>query len=145
MHPSSEIEGQSQQVKVAGPRAMLRNQQYREIAEKQLKLEHEKFQLQNDSKNEVLESTAMSAQRHAMNRLVRPSCLNVSSQEDLKDMPGKDYSAAVTYWSHELKSLSTKPNFPATPLKRGSPLFAKCTEFTNDITDSRVCHSDDVH
>ena len=142
MHPSTSTKGLSQQV--SGPRAKLRNQQYREIAEKQLHAEREKFERHNDSANEVLESTSMSAQAHAINRIVRPSCLNVSSEEELKNMPGKDYSAAVTYWSHELKSLSLKPNFPATPLKRGSPLFAKCTEFTNDITDSRIRHSDDV-
>ena len=79
-------------------------------------------------------------QIEAKNRLVRPSCLSVKSKEDIRSMPGQ-LDHAVTFWSHELK-MCERPHFPVTPLKRGTPLFAKNTSFTNDITDSRVRHSE---
>jgi hypothetical protein len=120
---------------------MLKNQQYREIAEQKMEAERKKiFELQNDSPNVALESTAMSAQIEATSRILRPSCLNVSSENDLKSMPGREHHDAVSYWSHELKT-NQKPHFPATGSKRGS-LFHKCTSFTNQIEDSRVRHSE---
>ena len=97
---------------------------------------------QNDSPAEKLESITQSAQADARNRLVRPSCLDISSEEDLQGY-GQQVDHAVTFWSHELKSVEkSQLNFPVTPLKRGSPLFAKNTYFTNDITDSRLRHSE---
>ncbi|KAL7511128.1 hypothetical protein ACHAXN_008033 [Cyclotella atomus] len=56
-------------------------------------------------------------------------------------MPGQSSRHAITIWSHELKR-NKKPHFPVTPLKRGFPLFAKSSSFTNDIRDPRVSHSE---
>lgn len=125
----------------AGPRAMLKHQRYKEIATQEMHMNRKKIsEAQNDSPYEQLESITQSAQADARNRLVRSSCLDVSSEEDLKSI-GQQLDHAVTFWSHELKNVE-KPHFPVTPLKRGSPLFAKNTSFTNDITDSRVRHSE---
>lgn len=89
----------------AGPRAMLKNQSYREIAEQKMEAEREKTRInQNDSPIEALETIAQSAQSEANARIFRQSCLNVSSEDDLKKMPGKT-SHAVTYWSHSHKPL----------------------------------------
>lgn len=120
---------------------MLKYKQFKEIAENEMASERARIrELQNDSPHQELESTTQSAQIEAKNRLVRPSCLSVKSKEDIRSMPGQ-LDHVVTFWSHELK-MCERPHFPVTPLKRGSPLFAKNTSFTNDITDSRVRHSE---
>ena len=124
-----------------GPRAVLKNQQYRQIAEQETaQLREQIRELQNDSP-EVFESTCQSAYVDTKHRLVRSSPLDVTSQDSLKKMPGQSSRHAVTIWSHELKR-NKKPHFPVTPLKRGFPLFAKSSSFTNDIRDPRVSHSE---
>mmetsp|Transcript_11008 Transcript_11008/g.20175 ORF Transcript_11008/g.20175 Transcript_11008/m.20175 type:complete len:154 (-) Transcript_11008:80-541(-) len=127
-----------------GPRAILKTQKCREIA--QLKMQREREEVrekQNDSPYEKFESTAQSSQALAVKRLVRPSCLDVTSEKDLTklaDEKGNNQNEAVTYWSHELIA-GNKPHFPVTPLNRGS-LFARCTSFSNDIEDSRLRHNE---
>ena len=83
-----------------GPRAIMKNKKYREIAQSTMEKEREKiWSQQNDSPYEKYESTATSAQTHAMNQLVRPSCLDVSSENDLKTMAGKRNQEDVTWVS----------------------------------------------
>ncbi|KAL7530085.1 hypothetical protein ACHAXR_003300 [Thalassiosira sp. AJA248-18] len=123
------------------PRAMLKTQKCREIAQSIMQRERREVQeKQNDSPYERHESTAQSSQALAK-RMVRPSCLDASSEKDLKKLTDEtgNQKEAVTYWSHELVSCN-KPHFPVTPLNRGSPLFARCASFSNDIDDSRVRH-----
>jgi hypothetical protein len=125
-----------------GPRAMLKSQQYRQIAEqKTTQLREQIRELQNDSPQEPLESNCQRAYADTKLRLVRSSPLDVRSQDDLKKMPGQSSPHTVTIWSHELKR-NEKPHFPVTPHRRGSPLFAKSTSFTNEIRDPRVSHSE---
>mmetsp|Transcript_5281 Transcript_5281/g.11571 ORF Transcript_5281/g.11571 Transcript_5281/m.11571 type:complete len:142 (-) Transcript_5281:1170-1595(-) len=126
--------------RTAGPRAVLKNEKYLRIAKATMEKERLKiWEQQNDSPHEKYKSTAESAQTHARERLMHPSCLDVSSDIELKEMSAKVNREAVTYWSHELACVG-KPHFPLTPLKRGSPLFSKCTSFTNPIEDSRLQH-----
>mmetsp|Transcript_38891 Transcript_38891/g.81348 ORF Transcript_38891/g.81348 Transcript_38891/m.81348 type:complete len:149 (+) Transcript_38891:72-518(+) len=128
-----------------GPRAILKNQKCREIA--QLKMQRERQSVrekQNDSPYEKIESTAQSSQVLAVKRLVRPSCLDALSENDLHKLATNDENGeAVTYWSHELiaGNGNKKLHFPVTPLKRGS-LFARCTSFSNEIEDSRLRHNE---
>lgn len=130
-----------------GPRAILKTQKCREIAELEMRRQQEEvFTQQNDSPYEKVESTAASANYSAAERLVRPSCLNVTSEEELAklapDKGGGQGNEAVTYWSHEVIS-GNKSHFRVTRMKRGS-LFAKCTSFSNDIEDARLRHDDAV-
>ncbi|KAL7461757.1 hypothetical protein ACHAXS_002165 [Conticribra weissflogii] len=121
---------------------MLKDEKYLSIARATMEKELEKIrEQQNDSPYEKYESTAKSAQTHARDGLVRPSCLDISSENELKEMGAKVNREAVTYWSHEL-AVAGKPHFPVTPLKRGSQLFSKCTSFTNTIEDSRLRHGE---
>jgi hypothetical protein len=77
--------------------------------------EREKIRTQqNDSPKENLESTTMRTQALARKMLIRQSCLNVSSENDLKKMSGRNNRDAVTYWSYEKKS--NTPELPTTPL-----------------------------
>ena len=134
MLPSLEKQG-------TGPRAVTKKHKYREIAQATMEKEREKIRAQkNDSPYEKNESTATLAQAFAVNYLTRSSCLNVSSEKDLETMPGKSNDEAITYWSHELKTCG-KPHFPVTSLKRGTPLFARCTSFSNDIENSQLRQS----
>ncbi|KAL7549563.1 hypothetical protein ACHAWF_012834 [Thalassiosira exigua] len=132
--------------KRAGPRARLKTQKCRDIAQSIMERERSQvWERQNDSPYDVhvnYESTAKSSQHLAVERMVKPSCLDVCSEEDMKKMAkgNSNQKEAVTYWSHEL--VSCKPHFPVTPLKRGSPLFARCTGFSNDIEDSRLRHDE---
>ncbi|KAL7487816.1 hypothetical protein ACHAW6_013407 [Cyclotella cf. meneghiniana] len=98
-----------------GPRAQLKNQHYREIAERQMEKEREKIRAeQNDSPKDCFESTTMRTQALARNSLIRQSCLNVSSENDLEKMSGRNNRNAVTYWSYEEKSITSE--LPNTPL-----------------------------
>lgn len=129
----------------SGPRAMLKTQKCREIAQLKMQRQREEvWQRQNDSPHEELSSTAQASQTLAEKRLVRPSCLDVSSEKNLAQLvalkAGGENEEAVTYWSHELVH-GNRPHFPVTPIKRHS-LFAKCTSFSNDIQDSRLRHNE---
>jgi hypothetical protein len=127
----------------SGPRTMLKNQQYRELAKTKFEQDRAKcWDNQNDSPHETLQSTAQSAYANASTFITKPSCLNVSSEKELEALAGNSNKEAVTYWSHELVNVG-QPHFPITRLKRDSPLFARCASFTNDIQDSRVQHSED--
>ena len=115
-----------------GPRAMLKNQRCREIAEQMMReKEQEVRENQNDSKAERLESISRSSQISASGK----SCLDVSSENDLKDLARNQQrgAEAVTYWSHEFTS--NQAHFPVTPLNQGSSLFAMCTSFSKDTED----------
>ena len=127
----------------AGPRATLRSQKCREIAQSITQKEREEVRKKQTESYEKHESTAQSSQVLAVKRLVRQSPLDVSSDTDLKKLADENGNKkeAVTYWSHELIACD-KHHFPVTPLKRGSPLFAKCTHFSNEIEDSRVRHNE---
>ena len=121
--------GNNQQPKTIGPRASLKSQHYRDIARAQYEIKLEESSVHQDA---PLQSEAESMNIHATGRIVRPSCLNVSSEEDLKDMPGKaiGQAQAVTFWRAEPET--QKPHF-------------KCTSFTNDIKDSRIRYSEEAH
>ena len=121
--------GNNQQPKTLGPRAILKSQRYRDIARAQYEIKLEESSVHQD---EPLQSEAESMNIHATSRIVRPSCLNVSSEEDLNEMPGKaiGQDQAVTFW--RAKPGTQKPHF-------------KCTSFTNDIKDSRIRYSEEAH
>ena len=129
-----------------GPRAILKAKKCREVAATIAIAQQEQVrEKQNDSPYDPNQTTtAQDSQVLAKQRLVRPSVLNVSSEEELKKLStgngGQEH--AVTYWSHELQnSRSSKPHFAVTPLQGPSP-FAKCTRFSNDIEDSRLQHNE---
>jgi len=128
-----------------GPRAIMKTKRCREIAQwKILKEREEVMEKHNASLHDKIESTTQSSQVFSMKRLVRPSCLDVYSERDLRTFADKkrnNSNEAVTFWSHELMA-GNKAHFPATLLKRGSP-FARCASFSNDIEDSRLRHSGD--
>ncbi|KAL9181478.1 hypothetical protein ACHAXT_010283 [Thalassiosira profunda] len=129
----------------AGPRAKLKAQQARDTAQSMMQRQREQVrEAQNDSPYERPESIAQSFSQNAVARLVMPSCLDVSSEEELQKLTGgqnESQKEAVTYWSHELSSCH-KAHFATTPLSRGAPLFAKCTAFSNEIEDSRLHHNE---
>ena len=113
-----------------GPRAKLKTQQSREIAqtmmlEKRLEIEEQ----QNDSPYVPHESTTQSSQAHAATRIAKPSCLDVSSEDELKKFTEKGNGRekeAVTYWSDLIIS-GSQPNSTA----NAPPLFAKRTSFSH--------------
>jgi hypothetical protein len=131
---------------VSGPRSIERHKQCLEKAQAIMQKEREEIlRQQNDSPNEMPESTATAANHCAKNRLFKPSVLDVSSEKDLKELVAEEQmkrEEAVTYWSHELMA-GQKTHFPVTALTLSSPLFARCASFSNDIEDSRVQHSED--
>lgn len=92
------------------------------MQEKRLEIEEQ----QNDSPFVPLESTAQSSQAHAAKRIVRPSCLDVSSEDELKKFSEKGNGGekeAVTYWSDLISQPNSTANAP--------PLFAKRTSFSH--------------
>lgn len=124
---------------------MLKTKRCREVAQSIMQSERDLvWEQQNDSPYEKYKSTAQSSQNLAVKKLVRQSCLDAHSEEDLKKLNSVgsgNQNEAVTYWSHELIACN-KPDFPDKPLKQGPPLFARSTSFTNDIKDSRLRHSE---
>ncbi len=125
---------------------MLKAQKCREVAISiAIAQQEEVRETQNDSPYDPNQTTtAQDSQELAKLRLVRPSVLNVTSEEELKKLSAEtgNQEHAVTYWSHELqRSSKGKPHFAVTSMRDSSP-FAKCTQFSNDIEDSRLQHNE---
>jgi hypothetical protein len=90
---------------------------------------------QNDSPYERPESTATAANIPALERLARPSALDVSSEDDLKKMADGNKKEAITFWSHGLIGNKEEKSQP-------THLFARRTSFTNDIKDHCLRHDE---
>ena len=134
--PMPDVSLVSSESRSAGPRAILKTQQCREIAETIMQQEREEIrEKQNDSPYGRPESTATAANIPALERLARPSALDVSSEDDLKKMADGNKKEAITFWSHGLIGNKEEKSHP-------THLFARRTSFTNDIKDPRLRHDE---